>query len=57
VLVKVDERYFRPTEVDALLGDPAKARATLGWRHRVSFNDLVSEMVEADLQEARAAKR
>jgi GDPmannose 4,6-dehydratase len=49
VLVEVDPRYFRPTEVDALLGDPAKARARLGWRHRTSFEELVREMVEADL--------
>ena len=52
-LVKVDPRYFRPTEVDYLLGDPSKARAKLGWRHRVSFDQLVTEMVEADLREIR----
>jgi len=52
-LVKVDPRYFRPTEVDSLLGDPSKARAKLGWRHRVSFDQLVTEMVEADLREIR----
>jgi GDPmannose 4,6-dehydratase len=49
VLVEVDPRYFRPTEVDALLGDPAKARSRLGWRHRTSFEELVRDMVEADL--------
>jgi GDPmannose 4,6-dehydratase len=49
VLVKIDPRYFRPTEVELLLGDPAKARARLGWRHTVSFDALVREMVEADL--------
>ncbi len=48
-LVRVDPRYFRPTEVDLLLGDPSKARAQLGWRHRTSFAELVREMVEADL--------
>ena len=48
-LVRVDKRYFRPTEVDLLLGDPSKALARLGWRHRTSFPDLVREMVEADL--------
>ncbi len=48
-LVRVDTRYFRPTEVDLLLGDPSKARAKLGWRHRTSFTELVREMVEADL--------
>jgi GDPmannose 4,6-dehydratase len=49
VLVEVDPRYFRPTEVDLLLGDPAKARAKLGWQHRTGFRELVKEMVEADL--------
>ena len=48
-LVEVDPRYFRPTEVDLLLGDPSKARQKLGWKHRTSFDDLVKEMVEADL--------
>ncbi len=55
-LVKVDARYFRPTEVDVLLGDAAKARARLGWRHRVTFDQLVSEMVVADLKDIRAGK-
>jgi GDPmannose 4,6-dehydratase len=49
VLVEVDRRYFRPTEVDLLLGDPSKARQRLGWKHRTSFDDLVREMVQADL--------
>jgi len=49
VLVEVDPRYFRPTEVDLLLGDPSKAHQKLGWKHRTSFDDLVREMVEADL--------
>ena len=49
VLVKVDPRYFRPTEVDLLIGDPSKARSKLGWQHRVSFEELVAEMVAADL--------
>ena len=48
VLVSVDPRYFRPTEVDFLQGDPAKARAELGWRHKTSFRELVVEMVAAD---------
>jgi GDPmannose 4,6-dehydratase len=48
-LVRVDARYFRPTEVDLLLGDPSKARKRLGWRHQTSFAELVREMVEADL--------
>ena len=49
-LVLIDSRYFRPTEVDALLGDPGKAREKLGWRHRTSFKELVREMVEHDLK-------
>ena len=49
-LVKVDRRYFRPTEVDALLGDATKARQDLGWRPEASFNDLVAEMVKSDLK-------
>jgi len=49
VLVEVDPKYYRPTEVDLLHGDPTKAREKLGWRHKTSFKDLVREMVEADL--------
>jgi GDPmannose 4,6-dehydratase len=49
-LVKIDPRYFRPTEVDMLLGDPTKAHERLGWRHRTSFRELVAEMVAADLE-------
>jgi GDPmannose 4,6-dehydratase len=52
-LVEVDRRYFRPTEVELLLGDPTKARETLGWRHKTSFVDLVKEMVACDLVEVR----
>src|SRR6202167_49093 len=53
VLIEIDERYFRPTETDALLGDPSKARQKLGWRHKATFDALVREMVDADLQEMR----
>ena len=49
ILIKIDPRYFRPTEVDLLIGDPAKARDRLGWRHKTSFADLVKEMVSSDL--------
>ena len=49
VLVEVDPAYFRPTEVDLLLGDPTKAHTELGWKHRVSFADLITEMVQSDL--------
>ncbi len=48
-LVEVDRRYFRPTEVDFLCGDASKARRTLGWSHKTSFAQLVSEMVHSDL--------
>ncbi|MEE8294669.1 MAG: GDP-mannose 4,6-dehydratase, partial [Sphingomonadales bacterium] len=50
VLVEVDPRYFRPTEVEELCADPAKARKKLGWKHTVSFPALVREMVESDLK-------
>lgn len=53
VLVRVDPRYFRPTEVETLLGDPAKAHAKLGWRPRVTFGDMVAEMVREDMQIAQ----
>jgi GDPmannose 4,6-dehydratase len=52
VIVRVDPRYFRPTEVESLLGDPTKAREKLGWEPRTSFEELVREMVVADLEEA-----
>ena len=51
VLVRIDPRYFRPTEVDELLGDPSKARTRLGWRHTTTFKELVAEMVASDLKE------
>ena len=56
VLIEIDARYFRPTEVDLLVGDPSKARQRLGWRHKTSFDDLVKEMVEADLVAVRREK-
>jgi GDPmannose 4,6-dehydratase len=52
VIVAVDPRYFRPAEVETLLGDASKARRELQWEPRVSFADLVSEMVTEDLKEA-----
>jgi GDPmannose 4,6-dehydratase len=53
VLIEVDPRYFRPTEVEALIGDPRKAHNLLGWRHRVTFDELVQDMVKADLDAVR----
>jgi GDPmannose 4,6-dehydratase len=52
-VVKIDPRYFRPTEVETLLGDPTKAHQKLGWRAETSFDTLVQEMVDADLESAR----
>ena len=52
-VVAVDPRYFRPAEVETLLGDPAKAYAKLGWKPTTSFDDLVKEMVEEDLKSAQ----
>lgn len=49
VLVRVDPRYYRPTEVDLLLGDPTKAKEKMGWTAKIKFEDLVKEMVQADL--------
>jgi GDPmannose 4,6-dehydratase len=54
-LVEVDARYFRPTEVDLLLGDASKAHRKLGWRHETSPRDLAREMVRADLEVMRTA--
>ena len=51
-IVAVDPRYFRPTEVETLLGDPAKAKAKLGWTPRITFDELVAEMVREDLKSA-----
>ena len=53
VLVEIDPGYFRPSEVDILLGDPTKAHERLGWRHKTNFADLVKEMVQSDLAEVR----
>ena len=52
-VVRVDPRYFRPTEVETLLGDPARAKQKLGWTPSTPFTDLVAEMVRADLEDAK----
>ena len=52
-LIKIDPRYFRPTEVDLLLGDPTKAKTQLGWEPKILFSALCKEMVEADIVEAK----
>jgi GDPmannose 4,6-dehydratase len=56
-LIVIDPRYFRPTEVDQLLGNPAKAKHKLGWSHRVGFKELVAEMMESDLQRIPRARQ
>jgi len=53
VIVRVDPRYFRPAEVETLLGDPAKAQAKLGWTPKITFDQLIAEMVESDLLDAK----
>ena len=50
VLIKIDSRYFRPAEVDLLLGDPSKAKKKLGWKPKTNFKQLVKIMLEADMQ-------
>jgi GDPmannose 4,6-dehydratase len=55
-IVRVDSRYFRPTEVETLLGDPSKAKTRLGWEPRVDFEGLVQEMVREDLMHAERDK-
>jgi len=53
VIVKVDKRYFRPTEVETLLGDSTKAKTKLGWSPKITFNELVSEMIRKDYNAAK----
>jgi GDPmannose 4,6-dehydratase len=55
VLVRIDPRYFRPTEVEELLGDPSKAKRVLGWEHKTPFKELVSEMVASDMRSFRGS--
>jgi len=55
-IVAIDRRYFRPAEVDTLLGDASKARAKLGWKPRIGFNELVAEMAREDLREAERSR-
>ena len=55
--VRTDDRFLRPAEVDVLLGDPAKAKAKLGWEPTITLEDMVAEMVEADIARHRARMR
>mmetsp|Transcript_15324 Transcript_15324/g.20216 ORF Transcript_15324/g.20216 Transcript_15324/m.20216 type:complete len:376 (-) Transcript_15324:487-1614(-) len=54
VLVEIDEKYFRPTEVDLLIGDPSKAKKHFGWEPEIKFEDLVKDMMQADLEKVDA---
>jgi GDPmannose 4,6-dehydratase len=56
-LVSIDPRYFRATEVELLLGDPAKAKRQLGWSHRIGFKQLIAEMMESDLKRVPHARQ
>jgi GDPmannose 4,6-dehydratase len=56
VVVRIDPRYFRPTEVDSLQGDYSKAERQLGWRPKTKFHELVQMMVQADLREVARRK-
>ncbi|MBU0994481.1 MAG: GDP-mannose 4,6-dehydratase [Proteobacteria bacterium] len=56
VIIAIDPRYFRPTEVDTLLGDPTKARKKLGWKPMISFERMVKEMIHSDLEESQKDK-
>ena len=53
VVVRIDPRYFRPAEVETLLGDPSKAKEKLDWTPKTTLEELVAEMVEADMEEAK----
>ena len=53
VIIKIDPRYFRPAEVETLLGDPTKAKEKLGWVPRITLDEMVQEMVAHDLDQAR----
>ena len=57
VVIQIDPKYFRPAEVDLLLGDPGKARRQMGWELKTSFVQLVNMMVDADLELAEREKR
>jgi GDPmannose 4,6-dehydratase len=53
LIVAVDSRYYRPTEVEALLGDPTKAKEKLGWKPKISLEEIVHEMMENDINIAK----
>ena len=53
IVIRVDRRYFRPTEVDILIGDSKKALEKLGWKPKIKLEELISEMINEDLREAK----
>ena len=53
IVIRIDPRYFRPTEVDQLLGDSSKAERELGWVPKINLEDMVEEMIQNDLEEAK----
>jgi GDPmannose 4,6-dehydratase len=53
VIVQIDHRYYRPTEVETLLGDPTKAKEKLGWVPKITLNQMIEEMVDNDLDQAK----
>jgi len=53
LIVAVDERYFRPTEVETLVGDPTKAKTILGWTPKITLNEMIDEMMESDINIAK----
>ncbi|NVN91143.1 MAG: GDP-mannose 4,6-dehydratase, partial [Desulfuromonadales bacterium] len=57
IVIRIDPKYFRPAEVDLLLGDPSKARRQLGWKLKTSFEQLVAMMTDADFEMAEREKR
>jgi GDPmannose 4,6-dehydratase len=56
IIIRIDSRYFRPTEVETLLGDSSKAASKLNWKPKISFEELVEEMITADMKEAKKDK-
>ncbi len=56
VIIKIDPKYFRPTEVDSLIGDPTKAKKILGWKSEISFEEMIKEMATKDLEKAELEK-
>jgi GDPmannose 4,6-dehydratase len=55
-IIEIDPRYYRPAEVETLLGDPSKAKNKLGWEPQITFEELVKDMVDSDLKLAKKAK-